>query len=299
MMESVKLDMHPIWDALLHVYEEFARVCDKNNLRYYLAEGSAIGALRHKGFIPWDDDLDVIMPRPDYERFRQICEKELPDYLKFVNYENAPEFQYTFGKVQDVRRDKVLEVERVHGAILPGGIYIDILVIDGAPSGILAKFIYKVKLLAFVCQQRFRTFCFSEIKNKPSKWLWIGGAVLSVFHPYEKWPGLAHRFENFMKSVPFETAELTWRDSATYSAVKLMYPREIWDGKVEVDFAGIKVPLPSGYDTYLCAQYGDYMTPPEKCRQLTTHLYSSRCPWWLGPTKAGADCENESVNHAS
>ena len=72
MREFAKLDMRPIWDALLHVYEEFARVCDENNLRYYLAEGSAIGALRHKGFIPWDDDLDVIMPRPDYERFRQI-----------------------------------------------------------------------------------------------------------------------------------------------------------------------------------------------------------------------------------
>lgn len=284
MREFAKLDMRPIWDALLHVYEEFARVCDENNLRYYLAEGSAIGALRHKGFIPWDDDLDVIMPRPDYERFRQICEKELPDYLKFVNYENAPEFQYTFGKVQDVRRDKVLEVERAYGAMLPGGIYIDILVVDGMPDGYFASALYKFRRLTFICQQRFRTFKFAEMK-KPGKLFWIVGALLAVCHPFESWPKLARRFEAFMMSVPFETAKKTWRDSATYRTVRLTYPRKIWDGRVNVDFERSLVPLPAGYDTYLRAQYGDYMTPPPEGKRQTTHQYSQRCPWWLGPTK--------------
>ena len=64
--------MRPLWDAVLSVYDEFARVCTANGLCFFVGEGNAIGALRHGGFIPWDDDMDVMMPRPDYERFRKI-----------------------------------------------------------------------------------------------------------------------------------------------------------------------------------------------------------------------------------
>ena len=275
--------MRPLWDALLEVYEEFANVCNRNGLRFFLCEGSAIGALRNRGFIPWDDDLDVIMPRPDYERFRQICGRELPPHLRFVNYENAPEFQYTFGKIQDVREEHIYEVERRYGEMLPGGIYVDILVVDGAPDGFWASKLHKLRRLCFLCQQRFRTFRFSEMK-KSGKILWVCGAVLSVSHPLEKWRMLARRYENFMKSVPFESAKATWRDSATWKAVRLTYPRCVWDKSIDMKFDEIVAPLPIGYDTYLRAQYGDYMTPPPREMQRTTHHYEGRSPWWLGPT---------------
>jgi len=284
METATQVNMRPIWDALLYVYEEFAQVCNNLGLRFYLAEGSAIGALRHKGFIPWDDDLDVIMPRPDYECFRRVCDKELPSHLKFVNYENAPEFQYTFGKIQDVRRDKVLEVEKAHGAMLPGGIYIDILVVDGKPDGFFSSGFYNLRRLMFVCQQRFRTFKLTDLRLQ-GKLFWMVGALISVFHPFETWSDLARRYEAFMKSVPFETAKNTWRDSATYRTARLTYTRKIWDGYVNVPFDGLLAPLPVGYDIYLRAQYGDYMTPPPKEKQQTTHKYMERCPWWLGPTR--------------
>ncbi len=277
------LNMRPLWDALLDVYVEFARVCDRCGLRYFVGEGSAIGALRHKGFIPWDDDFDVIMPRPDYEKFRKVCSKELPSYLKFINYQNTPEFQYTFGKVQDVRKHKVVDVEKEYGSMLPGGIYIDILVVDGMPSSYVARTIYRFKRFMFVCQQRFRTFKFSALKLQ-GRVLWTLGALASVFHPSETWPDLARRFELFMMSVPFETADSTWRDAATYRTVRLSYPRNVWDGEVKVEFAGLSVPLPAGYDAYLRAQYGDYMQPPPIGHRHTTHQNRARCPWWLGPT---------------
>ena len=77
--------LRPLWDALYEIYEEFAKICDKHGLRYYAFAGTLLGAIRHNGFIPWDDDLDVAMPRPDYEKFIQISKTELPRHLNFVD----------------------------------------------------------------------------------------------------------------------------------------------------------------------------------------------------------------------
>jgi len=137
--------------------------------------------------------------------------------------------------------------------------------------------------LLFVCQQRFRTYKFADIQGH-GKLFWLVGALLSMAHPFESWQKLAGRFEEFMKSVPFETAENTWRDSATYKTVRLTYPRTVWEGHVNVEFEGLTVPLPEGYDIYLRAQYGDYMIPPPAVKRKTSHQYDWRCPWWLGPT---------------
>ena len=79
-MENLK----PVWSAILEVYDQYALVCNRFGLRHWVAYGTLLGAVRHKGFIPWDDDFDVFMPREDYERFLSIADTELPEYLKIV-----------------------------------------------------------------------------------------------------------------------------------------------------------------------------------------------------------------------
>lgn len=144
------VDLSPIWDALMEMYEVFSSICTKHNLRHYVTDGSAIGAVRHKGFIPWDDDLDVSMPRPDYNKFMEIASKELPSNLVAYDRHQCPEMKVLFGKVQEVRESKVHKVEKQIGRILAHGLYIDIFPIDGCPSSAFeiawVKFRYMILL---------------------------------------------------------------------------------------------------------------------------------------------------------
>ena len=115
-------NLRPVWDATLEVYKAVAALCDKHHLRYYVTYGCALGAVRHRGFIPWDDDFDMSMPREDYQRFIALATKELPPYLKFVNWRNTPEFSMLCGKIQDVREDRIKSIEKSCGRLLSNGI---------------------------------------------------------------------------------------------------------------------------------------------------------------------------------
>lgn len=276
--------MRPLWDGLLHVYEEFSKVCQRNNLRYWVGEGNAIGALRHKGFIPWDDDFDVLMLRSDYERFKEICVKELPPHLKFVNWENAPDFQFTFGKIQDTREDVVLQIEKQVGHMLSGGIYIDILVINAYPQNSIARAIYKARLIALICVQRFHTFHFVELK-RDGRLLWLLGCILAIMTFSWKKRCAFNRLERLMRAYELEDKSPTWREGASLRTTLMEFPGRIWNAWTDVEFDGGVVRVPAGVDEYLRIQYGNYMKMPSKEKQRPTHSYCRRCPWWLGPTR--------------
>lgn len=276
--------LRPVWDAVLEVYCEFVKVCNRHNLRFYMTDGNAIGALRHHGFIPWDDDLDVSMPRPDYEKFLEIAPRELPAYLKIVNARNTPQFLGLFSKIQDSRREKIEAVERECGYQQSNGIFIDIFAIDGYPQSRLAAAIYH--WTAFVQHQvmRFRYQKFSDQTQKGCL-MWVLGFFLSPF----VW-GLhsANEFilnaERRNMSHPFESCELTGRSGTTLWK-RLTFPKSVWGEPVYVDFdMGMRVPLPHDCDYYLRYDYGDYMKLPPESSRHPTHSYRARCPWWLGPT---------------
>ena len=87
----------------LDILKEFLRICDKYHLRYYALGGTLLGAVRHKGFIPWDDDVDIGMPRPDFCRFEQVIEKELPDYFHYLSYKNTADYHHYVPRMTDSR----------------------------------------------------------------------------------------------------------------------------------------------------------------------------------------------------
>ena len=280
-------DMRPLWDAVLNVYDEFAKVCDANGLRYYVGEGNAIGALRHGGFIPWDDDMDVMMPRPDYEKFKKLAVDILPPHLKLLDWRNVPEHQYMFGKLQDCRENVVREVERKIGRIIADGIYIDILVIDGMPNGGVAQSIYKIRRYFATCMRR----CFT---SKLGDWHWRGKIVWLVGRFAATMWGVKDRDDAFdfaeraMMSASFDCAAVTWREGALARTTNMEIPARVWQGRAMARFEGRDVPLPAGYDEYLRMQYGDYMTPPAKAERVSTHVRTKHSPWWLGPTRPKA-----------
>ena len=132
-MASYDIDL--LHQRILRILMAVDKTCRENQLRYYIWAGTMIGAVRHKGFIPWDDDIDIAMPRPDYERFIAHSKEWLPQPYEFVCAENDPRYPLPFGKVQDA---STTLIERTHLHYL-GGIYIDVFPIDGVPAGTLSR----------------------------------------------------------------------------------------------------------------------------------------------------------------
>lgn len=120
---------------ILETLKAVDNVCREHNLRYYIWAGTMIGAVRHKGFIPWDDDLDIAMPRPDYDRLIEHAAEWLPKPYEMVCAENDGVYPLPFAKIQDA--DTTL-IERMHLKYL-GGIYLDVFPIDGVPEGAVAR----------------------------------------------------------------------------------------------------------------------------------------------------------------
>ena len=128
-------DIRPLQLRILKNLLAVDKVCKEHNLRYYIMAGTMLGAVRHKGFIPWDDDLDIGMPRADYDLLMANAKEWLPKPYEAVCAENDKEYPLPFAKVQDA--DTTL-IERMHLKYL-GGVYIDIFPLDGVPESRMRK----------------------------------------------------------------------------------------------------------------------------------------------------------------
>lgn len=282
-----KYHLRPLWNSLLAIYNEFAKICDRNGLRYYGFAGTALGAVRHNGFIPWDDDLDVAMPRPDYEKFVGLAKKELPEHLKFVNWKNTPEFRQLFGKIQDSRREKVEEIEEGQGRMLSNGVYIDIFPIDGYPTSSLEKLWIIIRDAVLKPLERFHLDKYSHQSAK-GKVLWLVGMAISpVFFWLRKQPQFMSIYERTLLKHPFDASEQVgdigyWTNVLCHKSL----PKDVWGTPVPHAFDGQTIMLPAKVVAHLVNNFGkDYMNMPPEAKRKPSHQYAWRCPWWLGPTK--------------
>ena len=148
-------DIDDVHKHILKIAKAVDEVCKTHNLRYYIWAGTMIGAIRHKGFIPWDDDLDIAMPRADYNLLVEHAAEWLPEPYEMVCTETDSEYPLPFGKIQDA---STTLIERMHLRYL-GGIYIDVFPIDGAPEGWLKRKIhfakYEYSWLPLLCRKLY------------------------------------------------------------------------------------------------------------------------------------------------
>ena len=140
-----------IWSMM----KDLMQMIDKGNYAYYMLGGTLLGAIRHKGFIPWDDDIDIGMPREDYDRFLQAISHELPDYLKLHTYWDDSPHHYYFSRIVDTRH----EIKR-KGSIVERNedVWIDIFPLDGMPNNALVRRIHMWRLLYARARYHIATF---------------------------------------------------------------------------------------------------------------------------------------------
>lgn len=256
----------------LDMAKAVAAICDKHELSYSLIFGSLIGAVRHKGFIPWDDDLDVAMPRPDYEKFLEVAPLELPSYYEIHNYKMGNTLRCVT-RIVDTRI--LLKLNSYEdGNILPA--WVDIFAIDGLPDKQPAKAIHYMRIQWRKAMWAFAGFESTVNKNRPGRPRWQQliidfcakthfGSHLDVYDQLDK-------YDKALKRYPFDYSTLCCCGMGTYSPQRQTWKRSAFEELVQYDFEGTLLMGAGDYDSVLSATYGDYMTLPPEDQRIVHEL---------------------------
>lgn len=250
-------ELKQLQKVLFDIFTDVQQVCNKHNLNYVLFSGTALGAVRHKGFIPWDDDLDIAMPRNDFERFKKIFKKELGDRytLNSPNYDGRPTNR--FAKVLK-NGTKFVEFEEEDDD--RACIKIDIFVIENLPNNTLIRLLKGIccTFLMFAGAYVLSYETSKAINKKKGLREWIG--MLFSFRSSEKW---FDKYDVFVRSKN-KRSKYVGIPSGREHFFKGMFRREIFFPVSEGEFEGTKVKLPARPDLYLTHIFGDYMTIPSE-----------------------------------
>ena len=258
-----------IKQVLLKELLHFHHFCEEHGLRYFLDSGTLLGAVRHKGFIPWDDDIDVAMPRPDYERLRELYPKHntAGNYV-LHDYRRNPACPYPFLKISD---ENTLMLVPGKDDIFPMGLFIDIFPLDGMPETGRAmrrhakriKFLRNLSVLSALHTgikgrsplKAFLVWLFKRLPHGSSPGYWNGRIERMAL----KYPLKGSRY----------VGDAVFGDTnANCQAVRA----EVYEHPMPVEFEGHQLWGMEDYDQYLTVCYGDYMTPPPVERRQGIHV---------------------------
>lgn len=247
----------------LKIVLEIQRVCEMNGLRFFLVYGSLLGAVRHGGFIPWDDDMDVGMPRAGYDAFAEACRTGLRPEFLYQSWDTDPSYPFPAAKLR-LRGTHTREQFSIEGA--EDGIYVDIFPFDAVPDGTFARTMQATarflgKRLLWMKKGYGR--CIRD--ESPAKRLKYALAASAVrFIPY---PWLKRRMENSMERHNGRPTRLVVAPG-DYPAARERIERRWLEALEPVPFAGETFPAFVERDAYLRQLYGDYMAiPPENARR--------------------------------
>ena len=246
----------------LGVLKDVARFCDENGLRYYLAFGTLIGAVRHKGFIPWDDDIDIQMPRPDYEKF--ISEYK-SDYFEVISPYNERS-KHTIVKVIDTRTIKIEKaVKYTKGEEL--GVDIDVFPLDGQPDDDVEFLSYYSKKRKLYKKFRFKISDYRQYSWK-GKIAYLPGFILSKSITKN---AILDKVNQIVNEFDYENSKYVGTTASLYESTKNRTLKEWYKDTIFMEFEGEKFKIPSGYHEILKKIYGDYMQLPPEEQRIAHH----------------------------
>ncbi len=247
--------MNRLQQELLNILECFIGVCKEHDLTWFLVNGSALGAEKYGGFIPWDDDMDVAMPRKDYEIFCQKAKESLPSHLFLQNYKTQESFPFFYSKLRNMNTTFI--EEGVQHLDICHGIYIDVFPLDGYPDGRLQQKVLQCKLKVLSSLQ----FCGFENNLNWKK------RLLRAFGYHKKTAKTLARMEKTVRQ--YQNTETLCDYGDRYG--KGCYPREIYQQHKPASFEHLQVYIPCAIDEYLTYKYGDWKTELPKEQQKSHH----------------------------
>lgn len=233
---------------ILSVIKDF---CDKNNIRYFLAYGTLLGSIRHKGFIPWDDDIDLWMPRPDYLTFINTFKH---DIYQFHCPEKDPRWPLNYGKVCDERFSAMDQFGNDFG------VFVDIFPLDGLPENKISIRVFQkhIRLLEHLwSNQLFSKTLHVSRKNGFTLNLKILTAkLIGLFFPYI---AIRKSLDKLYQKYNYDNA----RQISVLSGRQIVFNKMGFEPCIFSNFEGLQCRIPNDYHLFLTMLYEDYMTPPK------------------------------------
>ena len=264
-----------VQNILLDLLKQFEAVCAKHNLKYMGIYGTCLGAVRHKGFIPWDDDMDVMMPLKDYLKL-----KSLPQNIFEKGYEiynpDAHEHFYSNAIFLHNINTTAIGNNWVKYPDCYKGISIDILPVAGLPKGRIRQMLSAFKLFRWTLMSRMTRLPLDGQEGWKQKTLWHLCNIVrkrnAPFNYYNK------KIEDYFSKFRLDESDKViflakWRikDIHKYATYYNMHSSEDFVDTTIVPFEGITIPIPKGYDHIMSKEYGDYMKMPPKELQTPVH----------------------------
>lgn len=243
---------------------EFDKFCRENNLKYFLAEGTLLGAVRHNGFIPWDDDVDVLMPREDYDRFIELSCLNPSEKYVLDAFETNPKHWTICSKLL-MKNECRFELKRLKGIALSTAPGIDVFALDTVPDVDTAYTIGKK-----IRYYRVLLWLKTGYSHDYSTTKWKILKVLSYFYSVK---GLHHKLQKLMKMHNNSSNSYCVNYGSLYDAKREIFPVEYFSSTVEMNFEGKKFPVPNEYGKVLENVYGDYKKLPSFSKRFPKHSY--------------------------
>ena len=263
-MENKELSLKEIQQGSFEVLKEIKKICDENNIIYYLIYGTLLGAVRHKGFIPWDDDIDIMMPRKDYERFVKYCIKHKKDLEPFqlIHYKTNKNYIYPIARMSDSRY-KIVDNIKDYGL----GLFVDIYPFDGIDDNDLEYIdeVYKIDQSEMIAGR------IENIQQDES-------FFKNLYINHLKKVGVSSILKDLDKKAQKYSYEKSDKVKCTcweIKTIKSIDKKFIDKGERELTFNNISFRVPYDYDKVLKLYYNDYMKLPPENERIGHHNYKA------------------------
>lgn len=273
-MERIELNeeqLRKMKQVELNILKVLDCVCSKLDIHYSLASGTLLGAIRHQGFIPWDDDIDVMLLREDYNKLLKEGSKYLPAQYVLQTYETDPSYPMNFAKIRDVRT--VFIECGVESLDMQHSIYLDIFPIDTVSETSFKRRLDNVKLTLV---NAIKFSCTRELSDKSSSR--FRGAIRKCLYPVCKGIGTQrlNRYETKLRTrYTSQKTTMTFADRYSLPPYRLTdrmaMPISYFQKYSMLNFEGQAFQVIAAYDSYLKSMYGDYMKLPPKEQQIPHH----------------------------
>lgn len=270
----VDTTMKTVWAAEMELLSDIAAVCRKYNLQYYAYWGTLLGAVRHKGFVPWDDDMDLIMKRKDYNILMKVLPKELPETYRVYCALSEAGHDLFWGCVTNADTISI-ETERLkkfHGC--PFWVGIDVVPLDYIPrdpgeAQILHDLMTLIWKAVYLAKQENKTS--KDERDLEETLVFLEKKLGTTFDRKGSLPNQLWRYGNLLATSYGEEDG----DLLTVHTTEVKYPgfafeKELWGSVIEAPYETITIPIPGGYDEILRTIYGDYNV---RVKDLTDHDY--------------------------
>lgn len=268
------ISMRDVQKGTLEILKKIDKICDEINLKYCLAYGTLIGAVRHKGFIPWDDDVDIMMPRKDYDLFVQyfIEHKEKLKSYEIINPQVNEKCPYTISRISDMRYRLDVDNEEDYGI----GLFVDVYPLDGVGNSFEES--AKLKNIS----SKYASLCFLSTRQRVKR-----ENTKSTIKYIIKFPAfiVAKTFgKKFFMNKLYSMAANCDYDSSKYigciiwasdDGVRGIFPKDWFKELIDIEFEGYMFKAPKDYDNILKHGYGDYMKLPPKRERIAHHYYKA------------------------